>query len=90
VLTVTPQAAAMIDELAGQARLPDGGGLRIAQRVDQPSLGMALVEAPDPDDAVLDQHRVRVFLDPCAAGRLAGQVLDSRADDRGAAFFLAD
>ena len=31
---------------------------------------------------------VVVFLDPPAAARLAGQVLDARPDNRGSAFFL--
>lgn len=88
VLILTQNAAAMINRLTAQAALPAGAGLRIAQRRDRPSLAMEMAAAPQPFDAVLRDRDVVVFLDPPAAARLAGQVLDARTDDRGSAFFL--
>lgn len=88
MLILTANAAAMIDRLATAAALPKGSGLRIAQRGDRRSLAMEMAAAPEPSDRVLFERDVVVFLDPPAAERLAGQVLDARTDDRGSAFFL--
>lgn len=86
MLTLTQNAAQMIADLTHQAELP-AGGLRIALN-DGPGLTMALVPEPALDDEVLHQHDVVVFLDPVAAGRLAGETLDGRTNEAGAAFFV--
>ncbi len=88
MLNVTESAAQMIEELARQAHLPPGAGLRIADAEDRPGLQMALAAVPDPHDAVLCEHEAVIFLDAPAAERLSDETLDARSDARGVAFFL--
>ena len=88
MLTITPQAADMIEKLAGQARLPLGAGLRIASRADGPGLKMSFVPAPARGDRVLAPFNVTMFLDPVATVRLQHEVLDARSNRSGSAFFL--
>lgn len=90
MLRLTDHAASMIAELLDDAELPDGAGLRIAQRDDHPALAMALTEAPGPEDVVVVDHDVTVFLGPVAAERVAEQVLDARAGETGSAFYLRE
>jgi Fe-S cluster assembly iron-binding protein IscA len=90
VLRLTDQAASMIAELIDDAELPDGAGLRIAQRDDHSALAMALSDAPGPEDVVVVDHDVTVFLGPVAAERVAAQVLDARSGETGSAFYLRD
>lgn len=87
MLQVTREAAALIIELVEQARAPEAG-LRIAQRDDHVALAMSIAEEPGPDDTVLIESEVRVFLGPVAQQRLAGQILDARSGETGSAFFV--
>lgn len=88
MLRLTDQAARMIAQLVDSAHLPAGAGLRIAQRDDHPALAMALTEAPGPEDLVVVDHDVTVYLGPIAAERVAEQVLDARSGETGSAFYL--
>ena len=53
------QAASMIRELLDQAGLPDGAGLRIAQRDDHPALAMALADEPSALDLIVAERDTR-------------------------------
>ncbi|MGZ6791305.1 MAG: HesB/IscA family protein [Mycobacteriales bacterium] len=86
MLRVTRRAADLISDLVQRAELPDGG-LRIAQQ-GGPGLTMELAPAPREEDDVLVHAGVALFLDPVAATRLRGQVLDARSGETGSAFFL--
>lgn len=86
LLRLTRRAAAMIDDLVRRADLP-AGGLRIAQETG-PGLTMQLAPAPREEDDVLVHAGVALFLDPVAAVRLQGEVLDARSGENGSAFFL--
>lgn len=88
MLHLTDQAAGMIHDLIDHADLPEGAGLRIAQREDRDCLAMSLAPAPDPDDAVVVEYDAAVFLAPLAQRRLDRQTLDARSGATGSAFFL--
>ena len=88
MLHVTGDAAALINDLVQDDALPEGAGLRIAQRDDHPALAMTIEAEPGPQDVVLVDHRAKVFLGPVAQERLAGQTLGARTGELGAAFFL--
>jgi iron-sulfur cluster assembly protein len=90
MLTVTEQAASMIQELLDAADLPEGAGLRIAQRDDHTALAMTLADAPDDWDLVVADRDISVFLGPMAARRVATQTLDATSSDTSAAFYLRD
>lgn len=88
MLTVTEQAANVIRHLLGKAHLPEGAGLRLAQRDDHAALAMTLCERPATDDVVLIEQDVRVFLGPVAADRTRYQALDAEHADTHTAFYL--
>ena len=90
MLTVTDDAASMIDALLDQSARPAGAGLRIAQRDDHSALAMSLVDEAQPADVVLRDGATAVFLAPVAVERLKEKTLDARSDDRGSAFYLRD
>lgn len=87
-MKLTGDAATMIQQLVAEQGLPAGAGLRIAQRDDHDALAMDLVAEPGPDDVVLVEHDVAVFLAPVARKRLADAVLDARHGELGPAFFV--
>jgi iron-sulfur cluster assembly protein len=90
ILTLTEQAASMIRELLDHADLPDSAGLRIAQRDDHTALAMTLADEPSPDDLVIAERDVAVFLGPMAARRVQAQTLDANTTDTSTAFYLRD
>lgn len=49
---------------------------------------MCLAAEACPDDDVLVEHEATVFVAPPAGKRLAGQLLDARTGQTGAAFYL--
>ena len=87
-MRLTDDAASMITELVSAQDMPQGAGLRIAQRDDYDALAMGLAAGPGPDDAVVVQDDATVFLGPIAQHRLAGATLDARHGELGAAFFV--
>jgi Fe-S cluster assembly iron-binding protein IscA len=87
-MKLTDDAASMIHRLVEESALPEGAGLRIAQRDDHEALAMDLAAAPGPEDAVITEHEASVFLGPIAGRRLAGAVLDARQGELGPAFFV--
>lgn len=90
LLNVSDRAVDLIRDLLDNAQLPAGAGLRIAQRDDHPALAMALTEAAGPDDTVLSERNVAVFVGPIAARRLDGHTLDARTNEVGSAFYVRD
>lgn len=88
MLHLTEQAADMIADLVDDAGLPEGAGLRIAQRDDHPALAMTLAAEPGPEDEVVQGGSAAVFLGPVAHTRLEEQTLGARTGQAGAAFFL--
>ena len=88
MLSVTEQASRIIRELIGKAQLPEGAGLRLAQRDHHAALAMTLCEQPATDDVVLLDQDVRVFLGPVAADRTQDQALDAEHTETHTAFYL--
>lgn len=87
-MRLTDDAASMIAELVAAQHLPEGAGLRIAQRDDHDALAMGLTAVPGPEDAVVVEHDATVFLGPIAERRLADATLDARHGEVGPAFFV--
>jgi Fe-S cluster assembly iron-binding protein IscA len=82
MLAVTEQAASVIDGIIAARELPEEAGVRITTEVDlsgdgiaEPAVQMEIVEAPEPDDQVLDE--APVFVDPAAAALLDDKLLDA-------------
>lgn len=88
MLELSPAALAMIVRVRELTEPGSELALRIAGGGSAPGLQMTLAAAPDRQDIVLVDPEATVFLDPVAADRLDGELLDARSDDRGSAFFL--
>lgn len=80
----------MIRDLIDRADRPQGAGLRIAQRDDHTALAMTLADKPCPDDLIVNECDVAVFLGPLAARRVGTQTLDAKSTDTSTAFYLRD
>ncbi len=88
MLYLTKKAATLIRDLLQDRDLPTGAGLRIAQREDHPALSMELAPVAQPQDTVLEDRDVALFLGPQAARKLDGQTLDAEVEPGHVAFFL--
>jgi Fe-S cluster assembly iron-binding protein IscA len=88
VLYLTTKAATLIRSLVRDRDLPAGAGLRIAQRDDHSALSMELTPEAKPEDTVLEDRDVALFLGPQAARKVDGQTLDAEVEPGHVAFFL--
>ncbi len=84
MLTVSMQASAAIDALLHNPSAPDNAALRITHDNSangSPSLALAIVDAPEPDDAVVETSAGDdVYLAPAAAETLDEMELDASMD----------
>jgi len=87
VLTITDNARTAVEDLTTQARLPDGGGVRIAADATG-ALELRLVTTPEPDDAVVQSGDARVFVDAQTAPTLDDLALDTEPTGADGAFVL--
>jgi Fe-S cluster assembly iron-binding protein IscA len=82
MVTLTDDAVSVIRGLTQQATEVPTAGIRIADDGDN-SLGLRLVEAPQPGDTVVDVSGAKLFLDATAEEALDGKVLHAQSDSRG-------
>ena len=88
MLTVTPNATAVIEQITSLPEVPEGAGLRIATQPE--GFTLAVTPAPERDDQVLGEEGARLFLDASAATALDDKTLDAQVDPGGnVQFFLA-
>jgi iron-sulfur cluster assembly protein len=94
VLTLTSRAAETIRTLTSQPGLPADTGLRMSlpQGPDgEPGKVALSLERPHPEDAVIDDEGVRVFVGADAVPVIENSELDAQFDQDGrAAFTLTD
>jgi Fe-S cluster assembly iron-binding protein IscA len=91
MLALTDAAAEVIRDLVAESPLSEAAGLRIsaAQLQDgSPGLNLTLTDAPSAEDVVLDDQRVRVFLEPVVAPALDDKILDAHAADGDVSFSI--
>jgi iron-sulfur cluster assembly protein len=92
MMSLTPAATDVIRDLVESSHLPDTGGLRmqLSDSMDSShaSLAVSLVEQPDPQDEVLEDAGVHVFLTPQAASLLGDKLLDATIDAGQITFLL--
>ena len=87
MLTLTPNASAVVKQIADQTS-GDGSGLRISQQApDTPTLDVEPTDAPQPGDQVVEADGARVFLEEQAARTLDDKVLDAQVDQTGGVQF---
>ena len=89
MLTVSPEAAALVRHLVATAELPDGSGIRIVIDGQHHSLSMGLAPGPEPHDEVISSGGARVFLSRPANGRLGSRTLEAEVTDLRSVFYLS-
>lgn len=89
MLTLTETASNVVKAIIEQNPEVENAGLRInAQGTDENAeLGVAVVEAPEATDQVLEHDGARVFLDEGATIALADKVLDAQVGSDGSVSF---
>jgi iron-sulfur cluster assembly protein len=94
VLTITDRAAEALDTVVSSApNTSDATGLRISRATGpdgEEGLALALTDGPAPEDAVVENDRVPVFLEPEAAVMLDDKVLDAEVQGDQVGFMLRD
>ncbi|HVV31171.1 MAG TPA: hypothetical protein VHC41_09865 [Mycobacteriales bacterium] len=88
MLTLTENASSIVKTITERSGAAPGAGLRFSREgVDQSSLAVAAVEAPQPGDQVVESLGARVFLEEGAAVVLDNQTLDAEVDEAGSVQF---
>ena len=93
MLALTDRAVeAVRDIVSSSGEASDTGGLRLtAERAGtQASFTLRVVSLPGEDDAVIEDHGARVFVEPEAASLLDDKVLDAKVDQDQVAFTVVD
>lgn len=86
MLTLSDEAAVLIQSLLADSDLPDTAGLRLCTDPEKNSLAMSLASRPRERDVVVAHRGVSLFVSPAAARRLRGQTLHAQVDERRAFF----
>jgi Fe-S cluster assembly iron-binding protein IscA len=92
LLTITENAEQALDAVAAAENVPEGAGVRISQGVGangQPAVGIALVAAPEPGDAVVEDANVPVFVAAEVQDLLDDKVLDAELQGEQIAFSIS-
>lgn len=94
MLTLTDSAVQVIRTVTSHPELSPDTGLRIATHSEPNEAGMlalAVAEAPEAGDQIVEEQGARVYLEPDAASILDEMTLDASVDEKGdVTFRLAD
>ena len=93
MMTLTHSATDVIRELIASSEISDAGGLRMelsdpGVNGSQGGLAVSLVEQPAPDDEILDEGGIHVFLAPQAADLLGDKQLDATVEEGKVTFLV--
>jgi len=82
VLTITPEASQAIRGILNESDAPDGSMFRISPQGQDgaapgPSLVVSVIDAPPPDDQIVEGEEVAVCVEPSAAVILDDKELDA-------------
>jgi Fe-S cluster assembly iron-binding protein IscA len=80
MLAITPGADEALTHIRTNVEgLPEDGGIRITQEPEEdgtPGFALEVVEHPENDDVIIEDHPLRVFIAPDAVDELEGSALD--------------
>jgi Fe-S cluster assembly iron-binding protein IscA len=82
MLTITPDASQAIQGILAASDSPDGSMFRIAPQGQDgtgsgPSLTISVIDAPPPDDQIVEGEQIAVCVEPSAAVMLDDKELDA-------------
>jgi iron-sulfur cluster assembly protein len=83
MLTLTPNATVILNDLLHQPGAPATGGVRITDELPEPGLALVPADEPGPEDQIVNDGGATVYLDPTAAAVLDDKVLDASVSDDG-------
>jgi iron-sulfur cluster assembly protein len=86
MLTLTDNAADVVQKIVEQTVEEEQAGLRISQQADE-SLALAPTVTSHPGDQIVEDKGARVFLDEGAAALLEDKILDAQVEEDGAVQF---
>ncbi|MDQ1121500.1 Fe-S cluster assembly protein HesB [Microbacterium trichothecenolyticum] len=88
MLTLTDEATTAVKTITAQYPDAPQSGVRIEGAGSPESqFSLSVVDAPEPNDAVVENAGARVFLDEAAAAVLDDRVLDAQVDPQGSVQF---
>ena len=87
MLTITQEAASVIEQIVSSTETPDSAGLRIASGRQPGHFELAVTVVPGEDDVVIDDWGAPVFLEPQAAAELDDKILDATVEGDGVPHF---
>jgi Fe-S cluster assembly iron-binding protein IscA len=97
VLTLTPDATQVVEEILSGSGVPEGSGIRIVPasptpptEVEAADLRVVVAAAPDPDDQVIEEAGARVFVEETVAGYVDDKLLDAQAMGDRVRFTISD
>ena len=85
MLTITENAADVVNKIVEQTVTEDEAGIRISKGADE-SLALSTA-VPQPGDHVVEEKGARIFLDEGAAVVLSDKILDATVGDDGSVQF---
>ncbi len=93
MLTVTKRAAEILKATKAANGAEDHTGIRIRRGAmpndqGQVAIGLQMSDEPDPDDDVLEQEGLRIFIEDALIEPLDGRTLDVRDSDEGPQFIF--
>jgi iron-sulfur cluster assembly protein len=93
MLTLTPAAAEVVRRILADAPEDASGGLRIASAeptAEGVAFDMTLVDAPEENDATVEEEGATIFLEPEAADLLDDKILDAEVAEDEVRFAVID
>lgn len=98
MLTLTPGATHLVEDLLSRSGVPDGSGLRIVQATANPDrdlgaddLGLVLAAGPDENDQVIEDAGARVFVESGAVSEfMEDKELDALQNEGQVHFMIRD
>jgi iron-sulfur cluster assembly protein len=95
VLTITPEASEAIRGILAASDAPDGSMFRIAPQGQDgtapgPSLAISVIDAPPPDDQIVEGEQVAVCVEPTAAALLDDKELDATVEGEQVNFSIGE
>jgi iron-sulfur cluster assembly protein len=88
MLTITPDATEAIRGILSQEQVPDGSIVRISPEAEK-GLGIALVQAPGPEDQIIEAEGIEICVEPSAAEVLEDKELDASTAGGNVAFRIS-
>lgn len=92
MLTITSEAAQVIQSIVASSPIPEGGVKISAKPVSEAEsrLELSIVEGPTETDSVIEEEGTRIFLEDAVSDYLSDKVLDAQMEEGQVRFTIQD